>query len=520
MKAKASKISQEQIGLGAMEVCEWVQYQARNHLPVYQMGRNAVGRRQSLEIKKRDEMERANVELLDTFSALYGLDPRAAEVGRFGDRSSELLDIVQGMPEFDGLQSAADARPWACALSARRIHAAALEVLRRQQERRKEQGQGQDGPDSQDGDGQGEQEGSQEGKGKGKSKGKGKPRKGKGKGDQGERGEQEKQGDSGETEASTDAGKGSGMSEAEREELREALAEAIKGADEEISDIDEAVEGVGGRKAGTDAAHGSSIGDIARVMIDDPKLRKVAKIAGAMARAGRASARRKRAKGSAETVDVREGGLDEIADALPMELLGLIDPDFEAMLDRQLCEGSIQVEHKIGSPEERGPVVVVVDESGSMDGDRDVWAKGVALGIFARCRAERRPFAVVRFSTSTRLHEFRTPAAAKFEELRKWTSEFLNGGTEIGRGLKVAAEFIRQSRAFKRADIVLITDGESGDNYGQVVQDLRNAGVDTHGIGIGMQISCRELATNVTLSDAELETIYKSAKKIDAAISV
>lgn len=497
-----------------MDVCDWVQYQAGNYLPAYQAGPNSAGARKSVMLKA-PEVAMANVELTDTFSAIYGLDSRASEPGELGQRSSVLLDVIEGMDEFKGLQEAADARPWACALSARRIHAAALEVLQRQQQRREESGDG-DGDGEGDGDSDGESEGKQS---KGKSKGKGKG-KGKGKSKPGKKGDAEPgEGGSEEAKESSDGSGDGGMTEQERQELADAVAEAMKGSEEEIADIDEAVSGVGGQKAGTDAAHGSSIGDIARVMIDDPRLRKVAKIAGAMARAGRASARRKRAKGSSETIDVREGGLDEIADALPMELLGLIDPDFEAMLDRQLCDGSLQVEHKIGFPEERGPVVCVVDESGSMAGDRDTWAKGVALGIFARCRAERRPFAVVRFSSSARVHEFRHPASARFEEIKKWTTAFMNGGTSIASGMEAAKQFISKSRAFRRADVVLITDGESSDHYGSIVQELKKTGVDTHGIGIGMQISCKELATNVTLTDSELETLYKSAKKIDAAIS-
>ena len=43
----------------------------------------------------------------------------------------------------------------------------------------------------------------------------------------------------------------------------------------------------------------------------------------------------------------------------------------------------------------KGPLVVLLDKSGSMDGPRDIWATALSLALLDQAHRERRPFALV-----------------------------------------------------------------------------------------------------------------------------
>jgi len=48
----------------------------------------------------------------------------------------------------------------------------------------------------------------------------------------------------------------------------------------------------------------------------------------------------------------------------------------------------------------RGPLVLLLDKSGSMEGPKDTWATALALALLEHAHAERRPFALIDFNGS------------------------------------------------------------------------------------------------------------------------
>jgi hypothetical protein len=106
----------------------------------------------------------------------------------------------------------------------------------------------------------------------------------------------------------------------------------------------------------------------------------------------------------------------------------------------------------------RGPIVIALDESGSMDGQPDTWAKAAMTALTRIAWEDRRPVKVVHFSTATRVHDL-NPGASSM--LRKAQLTFLDGGTHIGVALQAAAEEVVEWASFgvRNADVVLISDG-------------------------------------------------------------
>lgn len=328
------------------------------------------------------------------------------------------------------------------------------------------------------------------------------------------------------------AAQGYQQAQAEAERARESgkqyrareMADAMKRAEESIDSTEEAMRGISaGQLAGTEQAFGTPVDQIAREISKNPEFAQIMKWAGRMAITGRAKARQRRGRGSSEVVDVTTGGLADIADALPAEMLGLVDPDLEILLDKSIAEESLQIEEKRDrDPEERGPVVACVDESASMEGNRLMWAKAVAFAMFLRCVEENRPFAVVRFDRYQEVVSFRKPRKAKWDDLRAWLNGFKSGGTDIRGALIRANGFIESQPGFKKADVLLVTDGV-GDCWHDIAMKMSRQGRSIYGVCIGMKWDDQDmvfLEESINVEDRNLSNVDKTLGKLEHALAV
>jgi uncharacterized protein with von Willebrand factor type A (vWA) domain len=221
----------------------------------------------------------------------------------------------------------------------------------------------------------------------------------------------------------------------------------------------------------------------ARLKLDE-RLRRIAALAGRFKRIA-ASKRRQRVKhGADEVTDVEQGA--DLGRALPVELAKLthrlLRLDFmRALLERQALQYRLEGTASLG----KGPLVVLLDKSGSMDGPRDVWATAVALALLDQAQRERRTYALLGFDSRVTFEAFVNPADALPEE-----GLFVScgGGTEIAAAIERGLEIIRtHPGALRKADIVLITDGGSdASEAGRLRENAAALGVTILGLGIGV----------------------------------
>jgi uncharacterized protein with von Willebrand factor type A (vWA) domain len=110
-----------------------------------------------------------------------------------------------------------------------------------------------------------------------------------------------------------------------------------------------------------------------------------------------------------------------------------------------------------------GPIYVLLDKSGSMDGNKILWAKATALALLMRCRSEKRPF-YIRFFDSEPYKVMKIKVRAKPSDILKvieYIASIRNGGgTDISKSIITACNDIAKSMSKDVSDIVLITDGE------------------------------------------------------------
>jgi uncharacterized protein with von Willebrand factor type A (vWA) domain len=307
----------------------------------------------------------------------------------------------------------------------------------------------------------------------------------------------------GDTEVGSAAGKAFAATDAVGEQaaslnesaIRQALRGAIEAAQGQIDSAQQALSVLSGG-----AGVGSGAGGIASPTVALELARRVrgsAKLAKIIAMAGRlqATARAKRATRS-EYARSELSGVDQTGDVarlLPSEMSALGDPLRATDLLRRVVERSA-LGYKIRGKEKsaRGPIVVALDISGSMYGDKDCWAKAVVLALLDTARAEKRGFGVILFNGAV-VAELRAPKAETVTpaQILDLLSNEPRGGTDFDVPVHAALDFIEKQAAFKKADVILVTDALIGGHHlvGAAASKARadKLGATVYGILIGAQ---------------------------------
>ncbi|MCG2737850.1 MAG: VWA domain-containing protein [Candidatus Methanoperedenaceae archaeon] len=156
---------------------------------------------------------------------------------------------------------------------------------------------------------------------------------------------------------------------------------------------------------------------------------------------------------------------NDLSRVLPIELAQLRHPVARAEFKRKFVEGKLmQYELKGTEKQGKGPIVVCVDNSGSMSGDRETWSKAVALALLEIATMQKRGFACIHFGgplDALEIIEIKPGEKDILSKAVKVAAFFLNaGGTAFEPALSQALELISK-QSFKKADVVFITDGNA-----------------------------------------------------------
>jgi uncharacterized protein with von Willebrand factor type A (vWA) domain len=127
----------------------------------------------------------------------------------------------------------------------------------------------------------------------------------------------------------------------------------------------------------------------------------------------------------------------------------------------RFLEGRLLLYQKMLS-QGRGPLYVLLDKSGSMDGIKMTWAKAVALSLYMRAVKEHREF-YFRFFDSIPYPLAKVNKRPRANQVLKLIDYIArvrgSGGTDISKAIITACNDIRTGSVREASDIVLITDG-------------------------------------------------------------
>ncbi len=188
-------------------------------------------------------------------------------------------------------------------------------------------------------------------------------------------------------------------------------------------------------------------------------------------------------RGADEVSDVGQG--DTIERLLPSELVRFVSPRHRLAAIRDLMERKC-LQYEMTSTEVlgRGPLVLCLDKSPSMKGNKDVWASAVALALLDMVHRQHRPFVLLGFN-----HEVIYRKVVKPGRPLPESALFIpcSGGTDIGKVLDLSLNAVETRKVMSRSDIVVITDGVSSTHTAEWIrQRAADKGVKILGVGIGV----------------------------------
>ena len=169
-----------------------------------------------------------------------------------------------------------------------------------------------------------------------------------------------------------------------------------------------------------------------------------------------------RSKNGFEEVTGLENGGD-ISRLIPSELMRLGIPELEIdflrrFAERQCLCREFEAQERVGL----GPVVLVVDESGSMVGHRNESAKAVALTIAWLARKQGRWCGLVAFSGGTGHRVLALPPERWNQvQLYSWLESFIGCGSDQDVPVQeMAAIFTEIGAPLGKTDLIYVTDAE------------------------------------------------------------
>ncbi|MGH7932452.1 MAG: vWA domain-containing protein [Candidatus Binataceae bacterium] len=203
--------------------------------------------------------------------------------------------------------------------------------------------------------------------------------------------------------------------------------------------------------------------ELGRRLARNRKIGELARLVGRFKQDARALRRKTLDRGVAEAYDIERGS--DLGRLIPAELLALHHPALTLDFRRRILEGAI-LQYRLREDEQKGkgPMVVCIDVSSSMQGEKELWAKAVSLTLMDIARRQRRLFRAVLFSSGPEslkvldLNRERRyqPELPKVLEMAEY---FSGGGTDFQTPIDAAVELLADKK-LKRGDIVVITDGE------------------------------------------------------------
>ena len=157
-------------------------------------------------------------------------------------------------------------------------------------------------------------------------------------------------------------------------------------------------------------------------------------------------------------------------------------------IERTLAEHETMEESETRRPaRERGPILAVIDTSGSMHGLPEQVAKALVLEALRTAHAEKRPCRLYAFSGPGQAVEHALDLSPEgISSLLDFLGLSFGGGSDP---TEVMARVLRQlrDREWTKADVLFVSDGEwpAPPELTRAVQTAREAGTRFHGIQIG-----------------------------------
>ena len=237
------------------------------------------------------------------------------------------------------------------------------------------------------------------------------------------------------------------------------VSKALTEASREVEEAKEAAAALGMGPGAPGSNDPRAIAALFKRVRSDPTLKRICELAGRYRRVAQSKQRRKTVHGMDDLVGVVTDG--DLGRLLPHELAKLAIPEFEDDTLRRFVERQTMCrEYASVEPVAKGPIIVSVDESGSMHGDKGHTAKALALALAWVARQQKRWIALVAYSGDSGERLLALPPGRWDETaLMDWLAEFIGRGSNLDVPVREMPRYYEELHApVGVTDVVFITD--------------------------------------------------------------
>lgn len=243
--------------------------------------------------------------------------------------------------------------------------------------------------------------------------------------------------------------------------IRQAVRRGLAEKETETADTEQAIACLGwGREGGeTQPTTAQDKLKIAQALKHSKKLQDIIKMAGRMTNMAQKKQHQKVNYLRTEITGIEQG--DDLSATLPSEFGYLMheSPALNTLFMKRLSQAELmQYEMQDREKKAQGPVIVLIDCSGSMSGEPDIWSKSCALAMYSIARKQHRDFSVLLFTTEVEHEVYIKKGEHKPADLMAILTAGVGGGTSFEQPLGRAVELIK-TETHKQADVIVITDG-------------------------------------------------------------
>lgn len=244
-------------------------------------------------------------------------------------------------------------------------------------------------------------------------------------------------------------------------EIISSASKAAKQATEGVEELESVTQAMGMGPGEPGSSDASAIASAFKAARSNKALMRICVLAGRHKQLAQGLHKSRSKNGFDEITGLEAGG--DISRLIPSELMRLGIPELELdflhrFAERQCLCREFEAEERVGM----GPVVLVVDESGSMVGSRNESAKAIALTLAWIARKQRRWCGLVAFSGGTGHRVLSLPPERWNQvDLLDWLQSFLGCGSDqdvpVGEAPMIFNEL---SAPAGKTDLIYITDAE------------------------------------------------------------
>jgi uncharacterized protein with von Willebrand factor type A (vWA) domain len=238
-----------------------------------------------------------------------------------------------------------------------------------------------------------------------------------------------------------------------------AVGKALAAASAEVAEARDAAAALGMGPGSPGCNDARRTATLYRRVRNDPNLRRICELAGRYRRVAQSRQRRKLMHGSDDCVGVTLDG--EVSRILPHELARLSIPECEDDVLRRLVERQVlSRDYWASEPVGKGPIIIAVDESGSMEGEPVHTAKALALAMAWIARQQRRWAALIAYRGDSGERLLALPPSRWDEAaLLDWLAAFIGRGSTLDVPVREMPRIYRDLRApAGETDVLFVTD--------------------------------------------------------------